>query len=411
VIKEKTIASMFPLFLVLFIDGMGLGLLFPILSGVIIDTSSSFLAVSVTSESRAILYGLIISIFMICWFFGSAILVDLSDTIGRKKALMICLVGSFIGYFLAAISIGLQSIFLLILGRVIAGFTAGSQPVAQAAIVDVSSEEHKVRNIGLILLAVSLGFVFGPIIGGILSDPRIFYLFNFATPLYFAAILSAINAFLLYIFFEETFYKTDKVKIRIHHAINIFISAFKHEKIWKLSVIMLIMMFGWSNYFAFISLYMSDTYGFTVLGNSLFLAVMGLGFSIGCGYLIDLLSNRYNLRKVVSISLVITGICIIAIFTLHNLYANWTLNLIIGASMAVAYSGIIALFSNQVGDNEQGWIMGVTGSIMALCFGLTTFLTGFIMIYFGVSSVLIMSFIGLIISGILLYRLKGIAAK
>jgi DHA1 family tetracycline resistance protein-like MFS transporter len=405
-INEKPLASMLPLFLVLFIDGMGLGLLFPILSGIVIDSNSHFLAASTSLEYRQILYGVIISIFMICWFFGSAILGDLSDTVGRKKALMICLIGSFLGYFLAAISIGLQSLTLLILGRIIAGFTAGSKPVAQAAIVDVSSEAHKVRNIGLILLAFSLGFVFGPILGGILSDPDIFYLFNYATPLYFAAILSAINAILLAVYFKETFYKTEKVRIRLHHAVNIFVSAFKHERIWHLSLIMLIMMFGWSNYFAFISLYMTSTYGFTVLGNSLFLAMMGLGFSIGCGYLIDALSKRYNLKKVTSISLMATAICVILIFIFHNLYAAWLFNLMIGISLSVAYSGIIGLFSNQVSDDEQGWVMGVTGSIMALCFGLTTFLTGFVIIYFGISSVLIMAFLGLGISGILLHRIK-----
>jgi len=405
--NEKSLVSILPLFLVLFIDGMGLGLLFPILSGIVIDPNSHFLSVSTSLESRQILYGVIVSVFMICWFFGSAILGDLSDTIGRKKSLMICLIGSFIGYFLAAISISLQSLTLLILGRVIAGFTAGSQPVAQAAIVDVSSEVHKVRNIGLILLAVSLGFVFGPILGGVLSDSRIFYLFNYATPLYFAAILSVINAILLARYFEETFYKTGKLRIKFKHAIDIFVSAFKHEKIWHLSLIMLVMMCGWSNYFVFISLYMTSTYGFTVLGNSLFLGVMGLGFSVGCGYLIDVLSKRFNLKTVTSISLVFTSIFVILILMYHNLYAIWLLSFMIGVSFSVAYSGIIGLFSNQVTDNEQGWVMGVTGSIMALCFGVTTFLTAFILIYFGISSVLIMAFIGLGVSGFLLYRLKG----
>ncbi|ATN85195.1 hypothetical protein AYO29_01045 [Coxiella burnetii str. Schperling] len=102
---------------------------------------------------------------MICWFFGAAILGDLSDTVGRKKALLVCLIGSFLGYLLSAFAVGIHSLTFLILGRVIAGFTAGSQPIAQAAIVDVSSEAHKARNIGLILLAISLGLSSGPSLG------------------------------------------------------------------------------------------------------------------------------------------------------------------------------------------------------------------------------------------------------
>ncbi len=75
---------------------------------------------------------------MICWFFGAAILGDLSDSVGRKKSLMICLIGAFLGYLLSAIAIAFHNFWFLILGRIIAGFTSGSQPIAQAAIVDIS---------------------------------------------------------------------------------------------------------------------------------------------------------------------------------------------------------------------------------------------------------------------------------
>ena len=161
---------MVPLFLVLAIDSMGLGILFPILSAMIIDPSSTFLATTTPNLMREFYYGAIIGIYMIAWFFGSAILGDLSDIIGRKKALLICLIGACFSYLLAGISFYLHSLTLLIIGRIIAGFTCGSQPIAQAAIVDISAPEHKARNVGYILLAVSLGFVFGPLAGGFLNS-------------------------------------------------------------------------------------------------------------------------------------------------------------------------------------------------------------------------------------------------
>ncbi|ODN41888.1 MFS transporter [Piscirickettsia litoralis] len=401
--KNNSLFAMLPLFLVLFIDGMGLGLLFPILNGVIVDSSSGFLSHATSVGVREILYGLVVGIFMICWFFGAAVLGDLSDTIGRKKALMICLIGSFLGYLLSAISIMMGSLTLLILGRVIAGFTAGSQPVAQAAIVDVSSEEHKTRNIGLILLAVSLGFVFGPIIGGVLSDSRIWSGFNYGTPLYFASVISLINAVLLGLFFKETFYKTEKIKIKLHHAVNIFISAFRHEKIWKLSIIMLVMIFGWSNYFSFISVYMTQTYHFDTFQNSLLLAAMGVGFSIGCGYLVDWCAKRYPLSYTIRVMLILTGILVLLTLLIHNAYLSYLFTLLIGLTLAVAYSSIITLFSNQVGPDEQGWVMGVTGSIMALCFGLTSVSTGVIASFSGAAIPIVLAVIGLLVSGALFY--------
>ena len=84
---------------------------------------------------------------MLCWFFGSSLLGDLSDQVGRKKSLSICLIGSFLGYICAALSVSIGSMALMFFGRIVAGFTAGSQPIAQAAIIDSSEEAHKARNI------------------------------------------------------------------------------------------------------------------------------------------------------------------------------------------------------------------------------------------------------------------------
>jgi len=237
--------SVAPLFLVLMIDSMGLGLLFPILNSIIIDPKVSFLSAGVPIGMRDIIYGITVGIYMLSWFFGAAFLGDLSDTVGRKKALMICLVGAVLGYSISAIAIMMKSIVVLIIGRIVAGFTAGSQPIAQAAIVDVSSPENKARNLGFILLAVSIGFVLGPIAGGIFSDSHIVSWFNFTTPFYFAALISALNAVLLWLFFHETFYRTEKVKLKFHRAIEVFISAFQHRKIRELSVVFFVFILSW----------------------------------------------------------------------------------------------------------------------------------------------------------------------
>ena len=223
-----------PLLLVLFIDGMGLGLVIPVLNALIFDPNSHFLSSELLSSATAhnFIYGVVIGIFMLCWFFGAAILGDMSDKIGRKKSLMICLAGAGLSYLLSAFSVSLHSIVLLLLGRVVGGLTSGSQPIAQAAIVDLSTPENKVRNISYILLAVSLGFIFGPLLGGILADKRLVPWFNFTTPFYFAAIISFANLGLLLWLFKESFVsQPKKISIRPYQAIEIFISAFKHEKV------------------------------------------------------------------------------------------------------------------------------------------------------------------------------------
>ncbi len=398
--KNRSLVGMAPLFLVLLIDGMGLGLLFPILNNIIVDPSNPFISIAMSASVRDVLYGFIVGIYMICWFFGSAILGDFSDHIGRKRALMICLIGAFSGYFISAIAIIGKSLILLIFGRMVAGFTSGSQPIAQAAIVDVSSDEDKARNIGLILLSVSLGFVLGPIIGGVLSDNNLISWFTFSTPLYFASALSLLNAFLLWSLFHETFEVTGKYKLRLHHALIIFKSAFTNHAVRYLSVVLLIMIFGWSSYFTFISVYMLQKYHISALQNSLFLAVLGLGFSLGCGYLVSVLTKRFDLRKIVISTLFATALVVAVTTIFQQEIIAWVGAFLVGTTMSVAYSVLLTIFSDQVSAQEQGWVMGVTGSIMALCFGITSFFTGF-MADFGASYPMYLSVLGLTISAIL----------
>jgi DHA1 family tetracycline resistance protein-like MFS transporter len=408
--KNLTILAIAPLFLVLFIDGMGLGLLFPILNSIIVDPSSTFLSAELSSSTRSLIYGAIISVFMICWFFGAAILGDLSDCIGRKKSLTICLVGTFLGYLISGIGVIGGSLSLLIIGRVIAGFTAGSQPIAQAAIVDISREEHKTKNIGLILLAVSLGFVVGPMLGGFLSDPHLVSWFNYSTPLYFAAGIALLNAILLQWFFKETFVATRAMDIRLTYAVTVVASAFKHSGVRYLSLILLVMIVGWSNYFGFLAMFLLKRYAFSAMQISIFMAIMAGGFSLGFGFLVNFFNNRFKEKPIIVGSYITAAMAItLTILTDSYIFAG-LLTILVGASVSVGYSTIISVFSSAVGPHEQGWVMGVTGSIMALCFGITSFITGAIADY-SANLPMILAAGPLFISGILMAYYQKPARK
>ncbi len=392
----------FTLFLVLFIDGMGLGLLFPILNSIIIDPSSSFLAADTSVAWREILYGIVVSIFMLCWFFGAAILGDLSDSIGRKRTLLICLIGACLGYLICAISIVINSISLLIIGRMVAGFTAGSQPIAQAAIVDISPEEHKTRNLGFIILALALGFVLGPTLGGVLSESSWVSWFGYTTPLFFAAIMALVNVIWLWCAFTETRSTKARLQIKWHHAINIFVSAFKHPNIRYLSVTFLLMNVGWGGYFSFIAMFLLHRFGYSSLYVSLFLALLGVGFSVGCGLLVDRLSQRYPKCNIVGVCYLIASMAVVATYFLYQAIWVWYCGFVIACAIAVGYATHLAIFSGQVTADEQGWVMGVTGSIGALCFGLSALMVG-IMASVGADMPMLVAGIFLLMAGISLF--------
>ncbi len=403
--SPKFFSAAAPLFLAIFVDGMGLGLLFPILNTLLVDPQSGFINIAANLTMRHFAFGFTISIFMLCWFFGAAYLGDLSDIIGRKKSLLISLIGSVIGYLAAAIAVDIHSFTLLILGRIIAGFTAGSQSIAQASIIDISTPEHKTRNIGYILFFCSFGFVCGPLCGAFFSNNHFVSWFNLSTPFYFAALISLINALLLIKLFRETFNKKGTINVKLHRAITIFISAFQHDKVRHLSVIFLLMLLGWSSYYSFISMFLAGRYQFDTSQIGLFMAVLAGGFGLGFGFLVNYFSQRYALIPTIIIGLIFAAILTLFSVLTHQVIWLWIFTAPIGAAVAIAYSMIITLFSNQVDENAQGWVMGITGSIMALTFAITGLSSAFLA-DLNVAAPIWFAGIFLLISGLCMINLK-----
>jgi predicted MFS family arabinose efflux permease len=291
---------------------------------------------------------------------------------------MICLLGTVAGFGLAALSITLHSFSLLITSRVVAGFTSGSQSIAQAAIVDLSNPKDKARNLGWLALVLSLGFIGGPLLGGLLSDKHIYSHFSLSTPFYFAALLSLFNTILLKLVFHETFKNTKKKTIKLHRAIEIFISAFTHKKVRNLSIMFAIFIFGWSSFYSFISLFLLKVYSFSVLQLSLFMAVLGLGFGIGSGVLVNYFTQRYPLKNIAVIAIFLGAIFTAGIVIIPSATSAWLLSIPMGCAMALAYSVVLTAFSNQVNADHQGWIMGITGSVMAFVWSINAVTVGLI---------------------------------
>lgn len=402
--KPNFFISAGPLLLVLLIDGMGLGLVFPIMNGLIFDPHSGFLPASLlTPTMQNVIYGSIVGIFMLCWFFGAAVLGDLSDKIGRKKSLQICLFGAFLSYVLSAIAVITHSLTLLIIGRVIAGLTSGSQPIAQAAIIDLSEEEHKTRNIGYILLSLSIGFIIGPLLGGLLSDSNIVSWFNFSIPFVFAAVLSLINMGFLWWLFNETFTaQHTSLVINPYLALNIFVSAFQNLEIRNLSIIFFIFILGWSSFYSFIALFLLKLYQFTPTQVSLYMAAMGVGFGIGNGYLSNFFAKRFPLNTNTIVSLFISSLMILLVSVVHNVILCWIMIIPIATTVSIAYTSILTIFSNQVSLDKQGWVMGVSGSILAFVFGIDGILVGIIAAWSDTLPILIAA-VCIFIAGIVSY--------
>jgi multidrug resistance protein len=139
--------------------------------------------------------GLLIASFSIAQFIATPILGSLSDRYGRKPILIICLVGTTISFILFAEA---RSALMLFAARILDGLTGGNISVAQAVISDSTTPQERTKAFGYLGASFGVGFILGPLLGGVLSE------ISLATPFLFSAALAGLGAILTFFFLQET---------------------------------------------------------------------------------------------------------------------------------------------------------------------------------------------------------------
>jgi DHA1 family tetracycline resistance protein-like MFS transporter len=240
------------IFLVLVVNGIGIGLVIPQLAPMLFShTAKSILPIITSDYARDWYYGIALSLPVIFMFIGSPFWGAVSDSIGRKKILAIAVAGQMVVMLSAALGIHLQMIALFLLSQAFLGLIDASESTAQAAMMDISGPEQsdKTKNISLVSLAFTLGFIIGPILGGFLSDRTVISWFSYETPFLFATGLSFINLLILLFCFKETYQVEHTQRPNIKSSILELFIIFKNKKVLKLSSIFLCMQIAWSLFF------------------------------------------------------------------------------------------------------------------------------------------------------------------
>src|SRR5262245_43353190 len=158
------------IFAVAVLDLLGLTLLLPVIPYLVRQY-----------ENAAIYVTLMTVVYAAAQFLAAPFVGRLSDHYGRKPVLLFCLLGSALGYFLFGIG---GALWVLLLSRLIDGITGGNMSIVSAYVADVTPPEDRAKNFGLIGMAFGIGFIFGPALGGALSQ------ISLATPAYAAGALS-----------------------------------------------------------------------------------------------------------------------------------------------------------------------------------------------------------------------------
>lgn len=380
--KDKTNNKiLWIIFLTIFLDILGLGILIPIFP-MLVATNSSFRITPISwsvAESYMML-GWLMAIFPIFQFIFTPILGQLSDKFGRKKILIISILGTACSYILFAFGLATKNLPILFIARMIDGISGANISTAQAVIGDISEPSQRARNFGLVGVALGLGFILGPFFGGKLSDPNIISWFNTTTPFYFAAAMSFLNLIFVFKTLPETLHvRSDKRIILTKPFYNIK-QAFLIPGIS--SVISPIFFFntGFAFFTTFFGVVLVEKYGFNQSTVGDFFAYMGIMIVLSQGMLVRRLSGKIANHKVLNISMLLTGICVTCYYFIPTHHTIWLYIippfLAIGTSLTRSFSQ--ALLTDITPEQIRGEIMGISSSTFALSQILPSIFAGYL---------------------------------
>jgi len=346
-LKSKTGLSL--IFLTVFIDLLGFGILIPILP--------SFSIKELGVDEAAI--GIAIALYSFVQFIFNPILGKFSDKHGRKPVIVMCLLINAVGYVIFAFT---NSYLILLASRVVAGVGGSSIAVAQAYIADVTTKENRSKGMGLIGSAFGLGFVFGPLIGGFLS--KLGYMETGLGAASFSFISFIVTMILLPESLQE---RNNQIETkRKMFNIDAIIKTFKHPELAILISLFFILTFSFANIYGTFALLGLQVYGFTDLQNGYIFGIVGLSSAIVQGGLIGPLTKSLGQKK-----LLILGSFLIMITLAIIPYAGNFLWLAVDSVFLSFGTGtlqptLLSLISEVTSDAEQGVTLGVNQSLSAL---------------------------------------------
>ncbi|MEJ7826605.1 MAG: TCR/Tet family MFS transporter, partial [Segetibacter sp.] len=361
-------AAMGFIFITLLIDVTGLGLIIPVFPKLI----EQLIHGGISEASKW--GGWLTFAYAIMQFLFAPVLGNLSDKYGRRPVLLFSLLGFGIDYIFLAVA---PTIGWLFVGRVIAGITGASFTTATAYIADISTDENRAQNFGMIGAAFGLGFIIGPVIGGLLGE------YGARLPFIVAAGLALLNALYGYFVLPESLDKEHRrgfnwkranpmgslLQLKKYPALGgivgslvlVYIAAHAVQSTWTF---INIEKFKWSE---------------AMIGYSL--GMVGLLVAIVQGGLIRFINPRLGNEKsaYIGLALYALGLLLFAFASQTWMMFVFLIPYCLGGIAGPALQSII---SGQVPANEQGELQGALTSLMSLTSIIGPLLMSYLFSYF-----------------------------
>ena len=340
------------IFITLFLDVMGWGLIIPVLptlvsslKGVPINEASSYGAI--------LLFGYAFSQFLFAPVLG-----NLSDQFGRRPILLLSLFGFSINYLLLAWA---PSFLWLIIGRIVAGVAGSSVSTAGAYIADVSTESTRAKNYGMVGAAFGLGFIIGPAVGGLVASLGV------RAPFYAAAVLCLLNGLYGYFILPESLSIENRRKFSWKRAnpfgaLKIFLS---HPTVARLAVVYFLIYLGAQAVQSTWSYFTMYRFGWNEKIVGISLAVVGLLVAVVQSVLVRIVNPRIGNEKSIYVGL---AFYTIGLFSFAFASLGWMMFvfLIPYCLGGLAGPSLQSTLASLLPPNVQGELQGALTSLMSL---------------------------------------------
>lgn len=336
------------IFVTVLIDAIGIGLLIPVFPAVMRRFLSDATAVSEY-------FGYFIGVYAFMQFFFSPVLGALSDKYGRKPILLISLAGAGLDYVFMAFA---PTLPLLFVGRVIAGMTGANHTVASSYMADISDDRNRAANFGMIGAAWGLGFVLGPMLGGLLGT------LGATAPFLAAAALNILN-FLFGLFALPESLPPERrrhVDVKKLNPLRSIWSTLKPSPISGMAWIFFFLFVAGNVHPVNWTLYTQLKFQWTPFQVGMSLSFIGFMIALVQGGLTRIAIPRLGEGRAVTLSLWINILCFAAFAFATD---GWMMFLILGvfSLSGLGQPALQGIIAKLVPANEQGELQG---SLMAL---------------------------------------------
>jgi DHA1 family tetracycline resistance protein-like MFS transporter len=337
------------IFTAIVLDAVGIGLIFPILPSLLEEVTHA--------ENVASTIGVMTALYAVMQFIFAPVLGSLSDRLGRRPVLLISLAGAAVNYLFLAFA---PNLWMLLLGRAIAGLTSANVSVATAYITDISPEDQRARRFGLFNAMFGIGFIIGPVLGGALGD------YWLRLPFIAAAALNGCNLLLAFFILPESRAPTrEKIDLAALNPLRPLRWVFSMKGLLPVIFIFFIFSATGEAYGVCWALWGSDTFQWNGLWIGLSLGTFGVCQALAQAFLpgpaVKLLGER---------AAILTGVAgaSAALIVMAFATRGWMIFAImpVFALGGIGVPALQSLATRQVDASRQGQFQGVLASAVSL---------------------------------------------